>query len=175
MQIRVLPNYTLILIILYYMKKKIKSSDLNLSPKPMGASVSGDTGEVGQDTKSIVVRPTDQANCFATFACPSTMDCPITGNGCVTGNACNESGPVCNNTDRCIAFTKNGNECVTFNKECNTGACLETTPDSPCLETQPPVCEEPPVATAACLLSASGCPLETDTCVTPETSNGCEN
>lgn len=44
MQIRVLPNYTLILIILYYMKKKIKSSDLNLSPKPMGASVSGDTG-----------------------------------------------------------------------------------------------------------------------------------
>ena len=65
------------------MKKKIKTSDLNLSPKPVGSSSSSYMGKAeqvqGADPKSITVRPTDQDNCLETFACPSTMDCPNIG------------------------------------------------------------------------------------------------
>ncbi|WP_295730881.1 hypothetical protein [uncultured Muribaculum sp.] len=164
------------------MKKKIKTSDLNLSPKPVGSS--GLTGESnagkkpGADTKAITVRPTDQDKCLETFACPSTMDCPMTERGCETGKVCYETGNKCIDTEYCIPYTRNVVECVT-RKECDTVACTETTPESPCVETQvKTVCVTPPLQTNACGLETASyftCGCETNDASCEETSENCED
>lgn len=171
------------------MKKKIKSSDLNLSPKSIGESDSktvqgkgivDETFMCGQTKMCVDTDYCDATyNCNVTFAachtkpgaCQSIRICPITYGNCETGNDCFQTGYNCPDTDKACQVRTEQLDCLTQN-------CGVQTADIPCLYTQQDTCAQ--TDGVLCMETSHNCKItEEDGCerpnltvvVCPETTN----
>lgn len=181
-------------------KKKIKQSDLNLMPKPIGsieeASVDKTKDVVDQtfkcgntticeDTLRCDTYACNTLKCDATYNCNITLVsgcvtrrcqgsiyCPITDKNCETGNGCYQTGYTCPDpTLKCQLKTEQ-DECLTELCVEKTVFCGEATVDNPCLYTEQSECE----ATDAliCNSTSKDCIIpDTEICDVPNTETVC--
>ena len=166
-------------------KKKIKPSDLELTPKQVGKFCSRTKNGVETSlevcdlsricNETITCDPTAQ-NCAtkeicATKNCEGTNDnCPISAQECNTYmDNCNQTGNKCPDTDANCGSIK----CPILTEQigCSTNICADRTEDLPCLYTEQDNC----VATDAllCQETVRAC-FSNEGCEVPET-NACFN
>ncbi len=149
-------------------KKKIKPSDLDLTPKATGSVQSDayiETNDIHCPATQLDLCLTENTICVQskytvcdktkmceeTLACNNTRKCPVTYAGCNTyGNQCIETGPNCvEKTAICQVRTEQ--------IDCLTQLCGEMTVDLPCRYTEEDTCIEIETGAIGCYETGLNC------------------